>query len=113
MQSSGRLASGCWVVCGSAFLPHLGHHIHPVIGPHRVPSSTHLALEPRGFEDNRKMEIPRRCTKRPDFGGPGRKKKILKLGTFQNRAKVVDSLCGDSSCLVGGFLKTVNWDLKG
>ena len=34
-------------------------------------------------------------------------------GTFQNRAKVVDSLCGDGSCLAGGFLKTVNWNLKG
>jgi len=36
-----------------------------------------------------------------------------KLGTFQNRAKVVDSFCGDGSCLAGGFLKTVNWNLKG
>src|SRR5712691_5000364 len=35
------------------------------------------------------------------------------LGTFQNRAKVVDSFCGDGSCLAGGFLKTVNWNLKG
>jgi len=36
-----------------------------------------------------------------------------KDGTFQNRAKVVDSFCGDGSCLAGGFLKTVNWNLKG
>jgi len=35
------------------------------------------------------------------------------LGTFQNRAKVVDSFCGDGSCLAGGFLKTVNWNLNG
>ena len=35
------------------------------------------------------------------------------MGTFQNRAKVVDSFCGDGSCLAGGFLKTVNWNLKG
>src|SRR2546430_7542498 len=34
-------------------------------------------------------------------------------GTFQNRAKVVDSFCGDGSCLAGGFLKTVNWNLNG
>jgi len=36
-----------------------------------------------------------------------------KVGTFQNRAKVVDSFCGDGSCLAGGFPKTVNWNLKG
>jgi hypothetical protein len=36
-----------------------------------------------------------------------------KNGTFQNRAKVVDSFCGDGSCLAGGFLKTVNWNLNG
>src|SRR5947209_15784834 len=35
------------------------------------------------------------------------------FGTFQNRAKVVDSFCGDGSCLAGGFLKTVNWNLNG
>src|SRR5947209_15508204 len=35
------------------------------------------------------------------------------FGTFQNRAKVVDSFCGDGSCLAGGFRKTVNWNLKG
>ena len=36
-----------------------------------------------------------------------------KGGTFQNRPKVVDSFLGDSLCIARGFLKTVNWNLKG
>lgn len=35
------------------------------------------------------------------------------FGTFQKKAKVVDSFLGYSSCIAGGFLKTVNWNLKG
>src|SRR5712692_3148869 len=36
-----------------------------------------------------------------------------KVGTVQNRPKVVDSFFGYSSCIARGFLKTVNWNLNG
>jgi hypothetical protein len=54
----GRLASECWVVCDSAVLPHLTHHIHPVIGLFRATLLIPLTLEPRGRQDNPQMEIP-------------------------------------------------------
>jgi two-component system cell cycle sensor histidine kinase/response regulator CckA len=42
LQSSGRIASGCWVVCDSTVLPHPAHHIHPLIGLDRS-TLPHLA----------------------------------------------------------------------